>query len=192
MFSWYKNKVPFDAMQTLTKNYSSIFRATLKFNIHLYIQLLYMKEIENILMTTSQLPLERRTVLNISYTSIVFKESISNTLKPFDISIEQFNVLRILRGKKGSAANLQDIQRRMVSKMSNTTRLVDKLILKNLVERFVCEKNRRKVEIFITANGLDLLNKIDPIIDEAEANLTSSLSKEELTTLNNLLTKLRN
>ena len=151
-----------------------------------------MKEIEAILMTTSQIPLEKRTVLNISYTSIVIKDSISHILKPYDISVEQFNVLRILRGQKGNPSNLKDIQERMVSKMSNTTRLVDKLILKDFVERFVCEKNRRKVEIFITSQGLEFLKEIDPVIDKTEANLTSSLTTEELKTLNNLLTKLRN
>lgn len=157
----------------------------------MYIQLLYMQEIENILMTASKLSLTKRTVLNISYTSIVFRESLLATLKPFDLSIEQFNVLRILRGKKGEPANLQDIQNRMVSKMSNTTRLVDKLILKGLAERFICEDNRRKVEIFITNKGLDLLKQVDPILDTAETDLTASLSREELTTLNTLLTKLR-
>ena len=158
----------------------------------MYIQLLYMKEIETIVMTKGQIPLPKRTVLNISYTSVLIKDSLSNILKPFDISIEQFNVLRILRGQKGNATNLQDIQNRMISKMSNTTRLVDKLIKKNFVERFVCEKNRRKVEIFITSQGLEILKEIDPIIDDTEVNLTSSLTQEELKTLNNLLTKLRN
>ena len=151
-----------------------------------------MKEIEHIIMTNSQIPLAKRTVLNISYTSTAIKDAISNTLKPFDISVEQFNVLRILRGQKGKAANLQDIQNRMVSKMSNTTRLVDKLILKDFVERFICEKNRRKVEIFITVQGLAILNEIDPQIENIESNLMSSLTIEELKTLNILLTKLRN
>ena len=151
-----------------------------------------MKEIEHIIMTNSQIPLAKRTVLNISYTSTAIKDAISNTLKPFDISVEQFNVLRILRGQKGKATNLQDIQNRMVSKMSNTTRLVDKLILKDFVERFVCEKNRRKVEIFITERGLAILKEIDPQIENIESNLMSSLTIEELKTLNILLTKLRN
>lgn len=158
----------------------------------MYLQQLYMKNIEDILLTTSEIPLSKKTVLNISYTSNVIRDSISNILKPFDISIEQFNVLRILRGQKGEPTNLQDIQSRMVSKMSNTTRLVDKLILKTYVERFVCEQNRRKVEIFITPQGLDLLKEIDPKVDDTEKNITSTLSKEELTTLNILLTKLRN
>ncbi|MBA6154010.1 MarR family transcriptional regulator [Gelidibacter gilvus] len=151
-----------------------------------------MKELEDILLTTSEIPLEKKTVLNISYTANVIRDGILNSLKPFDISIEQFNVLRILRGQKGKATNLQDIQRRMVSKMSNTTRLVDKLISKGYVERFICEKNRRKVEIFITAHGLNFLEEIDPLVAETEANMTSPLTQDELKTLNNLLTKLRN
>ena len=159
--------------------------------IHLYIQLLYMKELEDIIKTTKPLPLNKKTVLNITYSSIWIKDEITALLKPYDISVEQFNVLRILRGKKGDATNLQDIQERMINKMSNTTRLVDKLILKGLVERFVCEKNRRKVDIFITKEGLDLLNKIDSIVDSAETRITSTLSIEELETLNTLLTKLR-
>jgi DNA-binding MarR family transcriptional regulator len=79
----------------------------------------------------------------------------------------------------------------MINKMSNTTRLVDKLILKGLVERFTCEKNRRKVDIFITDQGLKLLTEIDPVVEEVEAQITSNLSTQELETLNTLLTKLR-
>jgi len=152
---------------------------------------LYMKDITEILKTKSSLPLAKRTVLNVSLTSINFKDGILSVLKPYEISIEQFNVLRILRGKNGEPSNLKDIQDRMISKMSNTTRLVDKLILKNLVERFICEKNRRKVDIYITKEGLKLLDILDPVIDKKENELTSKLSTEELETLNLLLTKLR-
>lgn len=158
----------------------------------MYLQLLYMKELEDILLTTDQIPLAKKTFLNISYTGAYMKDNIISILKPFDISLEQFNVLRILRGQQGNPTNLQDIQRRMVSKMSNTTRLVDKLILKKYVERFICEENRRKVEIFITPKGLDFLRQVDPQIDKTERQLTSSLSEEELKTLNTLLTQLRN
>lgn len=150
-----------------------------------------MKELETILKTSTILPAPRKTVLNISYSSTWIKDEIASALKSFDISIEQFNVLRILRGKKGDAANLQDIQDRMINKMSNTTRLVDKLILKDLVERFTCEKNRRKVDIFITEKGLNLLKELDPIIDATETNITKNLNSDELETLNHLLTKLR-
>ncbi|MCB0398198.1 MAG: MarR family transcriptional regulator [Winogradskyella sp.] len=150
-----------------------------------------MKDITDIIKTKSHLPLAKRTVLNVSVTSINFKDGILSVLKPYDISIEQFNVLRILRGKNGEPSNLMDIQDRMISKMSNTTRLVDKLILKNLVERFVCENNRRKVDIYITDEGLKLLKLLDPIIEEKENELTNKLEKEELETLNLLLTKIR-
>jgi len=150
-----------------------------------------MKDIAEILKTKSSLPLEKRTVLNVSFTSINFKDGILSVLKPYEISLEQFNVLRILRGKNGEPSNLKDIQDRMISKMSNTTRLVDKLIRKNYVERFICEKNRRKVDIYITKEGLKLLDILDPIVDKKEKELTDNLNTEELETLNLLLTKLR-
>jgi DNA-binding MarR family transcriptional regulator len=150
-----------------------------------------MKELEDILKIKANLSLNKKTVLNISFTSIWVKDEILNALKPHDISIEQFNVLRILRGKKGEPTNLQDIQERMINKMSNTTRLVDKLIMKGLVERFICEKNRRKVDIYITENGLNLLKELDPIVEKTEEVLTSNLTDQELIDLNTLLTKLR-
>ena len=150
-----------------------------------------MKDITEILKTKSSLPLAKRTVLNVSLTSINFKDGILSVLKPYEISLEQFNVLRILRGKNGEPSNLKDIQDRMISKMSNTTRLVDKLILKNYVERFICEKNRRKVDIYITKEGLKLLDILDPIIDKKEKELTSNLNTDELETLNLLHTKMR-
>ena len=68
-------------------------------------------------------------------------------LKPFDLSSEQYNVLRILRGQKGKPANMSVIQERMISKNSNTTRLVDKLIVKEFVIRKICPSNKRKMEI---------------------------------------------
>ena len=150
-----------------------------------------MKELEDILKINANLSLSKKTVLNISFTSALIKDEILSALKPYDISIEQFNVLRILRGKKGDPTNLQDIQERMLNKMSNTTRLVDKLILKGFVERFICEKNRRKVDIYITENGLNVLKELDLIVEKIEEVLTSNLTEQELIELNILLTKLR-
>ena len=99
-------------------------------------------------------------------------------LKPYGISIQQFNVLRILRGQKGIAANLSTVQERMINKMSNTTRLIDKLIDKSFVERIVCKENRRKIELFITKEGLAFLKDIDPIIDQVEEKIVGSLNNE--------------
>lgn len=151
-----------------------------------------MKELNEILKTKADLPLSQASVINIFYTSNCIKDDLLLRLKPFDLSLEQFNVLRILRGQKGKTINLQDIQERMVSKMSNTTRLVDKLIKKKFVNRTICKSNRRKVEILITDIGLETLAEVDPLIDAAEKNITKKLTHEELTQLNTLLIKLRN
>ena len=150
-----------------------------------------MKELEVILKTSKTLPLSRKTIINVFLSNTYFKDEMLSVLKPFDLSLEQFNVLRILRGQNEKPLNLQDIQDRMVNKMSNTTRLIDKLLLKGFVERNTCAKNRRKIEIFITQDGLKTLSVLDPIIDDIEQQMTSNLSQTELEQLNNLLTKLK-
>jgi len=147
-------------------------------------------KIEDLIKTETKLPASRKLLLSILHTTNLINDTISEALKPFDISIPQFNVLRILRGQHGKPANLSTIQERMVSKMSNTTRIVDKLIVKEYVERVVCEKNRRKVEITITKKGLNFLAEIDPIIDKAEALITENLSASELESLTNNIQKL--
>src|SRR5690606_19846011 len=106
------------------------------------------------------------------------------------ISIEQFNVLRILRGQKGKPVNMGTIQERMIAKTSNTTRLVDKLVAKDLVVREVCEINRRKMEVTITDKGLKLLDILDELVESAEHSLTSKLSNEEQEQLIKLLEKI--
>ena len=112
-------------------------------------------------------------------------------LKPYDLTIQQYNVLRILRGQKGKPANLCTIQERMIDKSSNTTRLVDKLIKKGWVKRSICEENRRKVEIIITTKGLEILKELDPLTEENNEKILKNLSEEQLVTLNNLLDTLR-
>lgn len=147
-------------------------------------------KIEDLIKTEQTLPPSRKLLLSVLHASNLINDKISDSLKPFEISIPQFNVLRILRGQKGKPANLSTIQDRMVSKMSNTTRIVDKLIVKEYAERVVCEKNRRKVEITITKKGLSFLEKIDPIIDETEATLTENLTASEIEKLTESLQKL--
>jgi len=158
----------------------------------LYIQLLYMKELENILKSTSSISEAKATVISIFQINSKIKDTLLHQLKPHDLSIEQYNVMRILRGQKGKAINLQDIQTRMINKMSNTTRLVDKLLKKKFVKRIICKNNRRKVEISITDLGLSILDGLDPIIENTEQNITKHLNKQELKQLNNLLLKLNN
>ena len=158
----------------------------------MYVQQLFIQmKIEDIIKTENQLPASRRLIISLFSTTSWANDRISEVLKPFEISLPQFNVLRILRGLKGKPANLSTIQDRMVSKMSNTTRLVDKLIAKGLVERITCEKNRRKVEITITSNGIEFLTKLDPIIDKVEHEITDNFTPEEIENLTQLLHKLR-
>ena len=129
----------------------------------------------------------KHAIISILKTSAFISEILLSELKPYEISEQQFNVLRILRGQKGIAANLSTVQDRMVHKMSNTTRLIDKLIQKKLVKRNVCVKNRRKIELFITEDGLDLLKKIDPITDEIEKKILSNISSQDLNSLISIL-----
>ncbi len=110
-------------------------------------------------------------------------DEISCALYPYGLSIQQFNVLRILRGCQEKPASLQYITSRMIHKTSNTTRIVDRLLEKKLVNRKPCAENRRMVEINITQVGLKLLTTIDPVIDKKENEVASRLSKKELTTL---------
>jgi DNA-binding MarR family transcriptional regulator len=95
-----------------------------------------------------------------------------------------------LRGQKGEAANLSTVQDRMVNRMSNTTRIVDKLIDKNFVQRSICEKNRRKIELFITEEGRSLLTLLDQLVDEVETQLTDQLNTDEKQNLVSLLKKI--
>ena len=147
--------------------------------------------IEEQLKTSTKLPESRKLVLNLIVTASHISEKLAEALKPFEISNQQFNVLRILRGQKEKPANLSTIQDRMVNKMSNTTRLVDKLVDKKLCERIVCPSNRRKVEIRITKNGMELLSTLDPIIDKVENDFAGKINEEELISLNTRLNELR-
>jgi DNA-binding MarR family transcriptional regulator len=93
--------------------------------------------VEEILQTETLIPLESRTVIHVLLVQKKLYEAITQILKPFGVSPEQFNVLRILRGQKGNPANLSTINERMITRMSNTTRLVDKLLSKGYVDRIV-------------------------------------------------------
>jgi DNA-binding MarR family transcriptional regulator len=148
--------------------------------------------IEEIIKTTYPMVMEKKTLLNVMFTQNVISEKFNEILKPFDLSPEQFNVLRILRGQKGNPVNMFTIQQRMIAKTSNTTRLVDKLLLKDLVIREICPENRRKMEITITDKGLKLLASLDPIVKEHEKRFAKNLTVTELELLNELLEKFRN
>ncbi len=149
-------------------------------------------KIEEIIKSNVAIDDAKKIVLNIMVTQNVVTEKFNEVLKPYDLSGEQYNVLRILRGQKGNPANMCVIQERMIAKNSNTTRLIDKLLLKNLVTREVCPENRRKIEVLITEKGLKLLEELDPKVLENEKLFAANLNQKELVELNILLEKYRN
>lgn len=134
----------------------------------------------NIVMTKVTIKLARELVVQSMRTAQIITAELSCALHPHGLTIQQFNVLRILRGCHGKAATLQFVTERMIHKMSNTTRLVDKLIEKKLVARKQCEENRRKIDLLITPQGLALLQTLDPIIDEKEMEIARGIQVADI------------
>lgn len=145
--------------------------------------------VEEIIKTEKEIPLKSRTIIHFMLVENKINETISNVLKPFGVSLQQFNVLRILRGQDSKPANLSTLNERMVTKMSNTTRLVDKLLKKGYVNRKTCPSNRRKIEITITDQGEAKLKKMDRAMKNAEEKILENLSQKELEQLNILFDK---
>lgn len=139
-----------------------------------------------------ELNLPDYTIENILHTGNWMNEKFSDHLKQYALSIQQYQVLRSLRELEGKPANLLALQAEMVSKNSNTTRLVEKLRLKGLISRIQSEENRRMVEIRITESGLNLLAEIDPAHNEFKNDIVDGLTETEILTLNKLLEKIRN
>ena len=137
-----------------------------------------------------QIEVTKNTVVGLLKASSKAEDFLAKVLKPYEISLQQFNVLRILRGRKEKPTNLSTIQKRMVHKNSNTTRLIDKLIEKFLVERKICEENRRKIELIITPKGKSILSELDLVIEIAETEILKPLDLEEQKSLRKLLNKI--
>ena len=132
-----------------------------------------------------------RAQVNILYTSNWLNHKTMVTLKPFGLSLQQFNILRILRGRGGQPSTVKLLTERMLDKMSNASRLVDKLKDKGLVERKQCPTDRRQVDILITQKGLDLLAAASAAIEKDIEGGFANLSSEEADQLSQLLDKLR-
>jgi DNA-binding MarR family transcriptional regulator len=131
----------------------------------------------------------QKTVINIIYTYNWVTEQSKKFFEKEDITPQQFNILRILRGAGKPLSTLQ-IRQRMLDKMSDTSRIVDRLLKKGLVKKVICKTDRRLVDVSISESGSQLLEKLDQYSDEMEA-IISNLSQEEAATLNGLLDKLR-
>lgn len=132
----------------------------------------------------------QKLAINLLYTNNYFDTFFAQALKSYDITPEQFNVLRILRGSHPKPMAVKDIQTRMLNKMSNTSRLIDKLKQKNFVERVECSHDRRAVDITLTAVGLEELEVLNQEVETLHDHY-KTLSNTEAKQLNALLDKLR-
>ena len=131
----------------------------------------------------------QKAIINLIYTYNWTTEKLKHIFDKEGITGQQFNILRILRGSDKPLSTLQ-IRERMLDKMSDTSRIVDRLVLKELVKKNTCEKDKRLVDVTISDKGKRLLHKMDAFEPEIEA-VVKSLTEEEAATFNNLLDKIR-
>lgn len=132
-----------------------------------------------------------KALVNILFTASWFYSQQNQIFKDFDISWQQFNILRILRGRKGKPASLKMLSQRMIDRNSNTSRLVDKLEKKGYVSRLSNDIDRRKVDIFITEDGLEIANLASLETEALIQKKINNLTEQEECQLNHLLDKLR-
>lgn len=132
----------------------------------------------------------QKLILNILFTSNWLNLKQIQLLKPYGISPQQYNILRILRGQHPKQATVTLLTERMLDKNSNASRLVEKLRTKELVARHECPEDRRAVNVKITGKGLELLYELDLAMGESE-DVLHTISEEEAKLLNNLLNRLR-
>lgn len=131
----------------------------------------------------------QKAIVNLIYTYNWTTERLKLIFDKEDITMQQFNILRILRGSDKPLSTLQ-IRARMLDKMSDTSRIVDRLLIKGLVKKTVCETDKRLVDVTISDKGRKLLQKLD-LFDMEIESIVQSLSVEEAETFNHLLDKIR-
>lgn len=132
----------------------------------------------------------QKAMLNMLYTHNWILQHIRGFMAEANLTHQQYNVLRILRGSHPRPLSTLQIRDRMLDKMSDTSRIVDRLVKKKLVKKTACEDDRRLVDIAITQQGMSILKELDGREQELDA-LLGALSEEEAETLSGLLDKLR-
>lgn len=132
----------------------------------------------------------QKAMINLTYTHNWMNEQFKALLDKFDLTAQQFNILRILRGAGTPLSTLQ-IRERMLDKMSDTSRIVDRLILKRLVQKTTCQHDKRLVDVVITTEGQQILKQIDDLSSVMDG-IIQGLTDDEARQLNVLLDKMRN
>jgi DNA-binding MarR family transcriptional regulator len=133
----------------------------------------------------------QKAAVNIMFTASWLGKKQSDALKPLDLTIQQFNILRILKGLNGEPATIKLLTERMIDKMSNASRLVDKLLAKELVRRDECQDDRRRVDIFISEKGLKILHKASEALENLFTDPHLELNLEDAGILSDLLDRIR-
>jgi MarR family transcriptional regulator, 2-MHQ and catechol-resistance regulon repressor len=133
----------------------------------------------------------QKAVINLIYTNAWLREKFKAIFDSEDITSQQFNILRILRGSFPQPLSTLQIRERMLEKMSDTSRIVDRLITKGLVKKIICKTDRRLVDVIITEKGKKLLERLDQRQEELDGVL-GNLSEKEAILLSELLDKIRN
>ena len=131
----------------------------------------------------------QKAIINIIYSSNWLQERVKNYVEPFKITVQQYNILRILRGSKTPLTTFV-IRARMLDKMSDCSRLVQRLIAKDLVAKTANKKDKRLVDVSISTKGLHLLEALDKNIETLD-DMLGNLTIEEANTLNTLLDRMR-
>jgi MarR family transcriptional regulator, 2-MHQ and catechol-resistance regulon repressor len=132
----------------------------------------------------------QRATINIIYTYGWMTERSKEFFAPEDITSQQFNILRILRGSHPQPLSTLQIRERMLDKMSDTSRIVDRLVAKGLVKKGTCKEDRRLVDVIITEKGKKLLERLDARQQEMD-DILGNLTKKEAAVLSDLLDKIR-
>ncbi len=133
----------------------------------------------------------QESMLNVMVTSSWFLTEMSSVMAQFGITPAQYNVLRILRGSHPTALTCSEIKSRLIDRTPDVTRLLGRLEKQDLTTRQRAKYDRRVVEVRIQKKGLNLLDEMDSIVEEATARLTENLSAEEHSHLSTLLDRLR-
>jgi MarR family transcriptional regulator, 2-MHQ and catechol-resistance regulon repressor len=132
----------------------------------------------------------QKAMINILFTHSWLMEQIKNHFRDAGLTPQQFNILRILRGSNPEPLTVLDLKARMLDKNCDASRLVERLLVKGVVKKKVCNSDKRRVDIVISQKGLDLLATLDARETEMD-NIASSLTDEDAATLSQLLDKLR-
>jgi DNA-binding MarR family transcriptional regulator len=132
----------------------------------------------------------QKCTVNLIYTYNWLVERLKHILSEEDITLQQYNILRILRGSFPTPLSTLQIRERMLDKMSDTSRIVDRLVAKGLAIKKISSADKRLVDVLISETGLQLLQKLDTR-NEVMDGIVSNLTEEEMITLNHLLDKIR-